>query len=283
MQPDRSAPRDDHPTAVQSASSDRPSTRPSRCGPTVPTGTPTPTSTRPRTASSSATPASCGAPRGTSEADARRARRRGRRRRPRGRLRRRPVLPLAARAGAHGRSASTCPSDSCSTPPHRRRARGRRSRSVCADARPRCRSPTTPSTWSSRPSARCSSSPTPTALVAEVARVLRPGGRFAFSVTHPIRWIDPRRPGRGGAGRVAAPTGTARRTSRWTTRPGRRGTSSTTAPSATGSRCSPTPGFALRDLHEPRVARGPRPGLGRVGPLRGRLIPGTAIFVADLG
>src|SRR5664279_4381279 len=27
--------------------------------------------------------------------------------------------------------------------------------------------------------------------VAEVARVLRPGGRFAFSVTHPIRWSMP--------------------------------------------------------------------------------------------
>ena len=39
------------------------STRRSRCGPTVPTGTPTPTSTSPRTASSSATTASSGAPR----------------------------------------------------------------------------------------------------------------------------------------------------------------------------------------------------------------------------
>ena len=28
-------------------------------------------------------------------------------------------------------------------------------------------------------------------LLAEVARVLRPGGRFAFSVTHPVRWSMP--------------------------------------------------------------------------------------------
>ncbi len=33
-------------------------------------------------------------------------------------------------------------------------------------------------------------------VVAEVARVLRPGGRFAFSVTHPIRWSMPDDPGR---------------------------------------------------------------------------------------
>ena len=35
------------------------------------------------------------------------------------------------------------------------------------------------------------------ALVTEVARVLRPGGRFAFSVTHPTRWMFPDDPGEG--------------------------------------------------------------------------------------
>jgi SAM-dependent methyltransferase len=34
--------------------------------------------------------------------------------------------------------------------------------------------------------------------VAEVARVLRPGGRFAFSVTHPVRWAMPDDPTREG-------------------------------------------------------------------------------------
>ena len=34
--------------------------------------------------------------------------------------------------------------------------------------------------------------------VAEVARVLRPGGRFAFSVTHPTRWMFPDDPGEAG-------------------------------------------------------------------------------------
>ena len=35
-------------------------------------------------------------------------------------------------------------------------------------------------------------------LLAEVARVLRPGGRWVFSVTHPIRWAFPDEPGPGG-------------------------------------------------------------------------------------
>ncbi len=34
--------------------------------------------------------------------------------------------------------------------------------------------------------------------VAEVARVLRPGGRFAFSITHPTRWMFPDDPGDAG-------------------------------------------------------------------------------------
>lgn len=34
--------------------------------------------------------------------------------------------------------------------------------------------------------------------VAEARRVLRPGGRFAFSITHPTRWMFPDDPGEGG-------------------------------------------------------------------------------------
>ena len=34
--------------------------------------------------------------------------------------------------------------------------------------------------------------------VAEMARVLRPGGRFAFSITHPTRWMFPDDPGEAG-------------------------------------------------------------------------------------
>ena len=34
--------------------------------------------------------------------------------------------------------------------------------------------------------------------IAEAARVLRPGGRFAFSVTHPTRWMFPDDPSEAG-------------------------------------------------------------------------------------
>ena len=36
------------------------------------------------------------------------------------------------------------------------------------------------------------------ALMRECARVLRPGGRFVFSTTHPFRWALPDDPGEAG-------------------------------------------------------------------------------------
>ena len=36
------------------------------------------------------------------------------------------------------------------------------------------------------------------AVMAEAARVLRPGGRFVFSTSHPVRWAFPDDPGPGG-------------------------------------------------------------------------------------
>src|SRR5437763_4655134 len=38
----------------------------------------------------------------------------------------------------------------------------------------------------------------PWRIMHEVARVLRPGGRWAFSVTHPVRWAFPVVPGPAG-------------------------------------------------------------------------------------
>ena len=54
------------------------------------------------------------------------------------------------------------------------------------------------STSSAPPSARSRSSPTRRAVMREVFRVLRPGGRWVFSVTHPMRWIFLDDPGEGG-------------------------------------------------------------------------------------
>ncbi len=94
----------------------------------------------------------------------------------------------------------------------------RRSRSTVslADARatPRASSPAVParpgrrrraavrrrrrSTWPARRTAPSRSSPTRGPCFAEVARVLRPGGRWVFSVTHPVRWAFPDAPGPAG-------------------------------------------------------------------------------------
>jgi len=38
----------------------------------------------------------------------------------------------------------------------------------------------------------------PGRVMGEVARVLRPGGRWVFSVTHPVRWAFPDDPGEAG-------------------------------------------------------------------------------------
>ncbi|CAM5317248.1 hypothetical protein SVIOM342S_04349 [Streptomyces violaceorubidus] len=71
----------------------------------------------------------------------------------------------------------------------------------------------------------------PRLVLREVRRVLRPGGRFVFSVTHPLRWAFPDEPGPEGLS-VSPRTSTGRRTSSRTTRAWRC-TSSTTGRSVT--------------------------------------------------
>jgi ubiquinone/menaquinone biosynthesis C-methylase UbiE len=118
--------------------------------------------------------------------------------------------------------------------------------------------------------------------VAETARVLRPGGRFAFSVTHPTRWSFPDDPGEGGL-------------------------------TATQSYWDRTPyvevdddsgvvayvehhrtlgdwvgllaghGFVITDLLEPEWPEGHERVWGGWSALRGRLTPGSAVFGASLG
>ncbi|HEY6935395.1 MAG TPA: class I SAM-dependent methyltransferase [Marmoricola sp.] len=120
------------------------------------------------------------------------------------------------------------------------------------------------------------------ALVADVARVLRPGGRFAFSVTHPTRWVFPDDPGE--AGLTASQ-------SYWDRTP------YVEVDDETGetryvehhrtlgdwvhalSSCA----FRLQELLEPEWPAGHDRVWGGWSRLRGRITPGTAIFVADLG
>jgi SAM-dependent methyltransferase len=117
-------------------------------------------------------------------------------------------------------------------------------------------------------------------MVGEVARVLRPGGTFAFSVTHPIRWAMPD---------DAGPEGLTVVSSYWDRTPYVEEDDDGTPRYVEHHRTIgdwvallADAGFSLRALHEPQWPEGHERIWGGWGPLRGRLVPGTAIFVAEL-
>lgn len=117
--------------------------------------------------------------------------------------------------------------------------------------------------------------------VAEVARVLRPGGRFAFSVTHPTRWMFPDDPGEPGL------TATQ---SYWDRTPYVEVDDATGVVSYVEHHRTlgdwvallAGAGFHLRALHEPQWPADHDRVWGGWSRLRGVLTPGTAIFVAHL-
>jgi SAM-dependent methyltransferase len=115
------------------------------------------------------------------------------------------------------------------------------------------------------------------AVMAEAARVLRPGGRWVFAVTHPIRWSFPDDPGEGGLVAV---------TSYFDRRPyvevDENGVPTYVEHHRTiGDRVREivAAGLVLDDIVEPEwPANHDRPW-GQWSPLRGRVIPGTSIFL----
>jgi SAM-dependent methyltransferase len=117
----------------------------------------------------------------------------------------------------------------------------------------------------------------PWTVMAEVFRVLRPGGRWVFAVTHPVRWAFPDDPGPGG---LTATRSYFDRTPY-------------VESDATGQvlyaehhrtlgdriRDLTTAGFVLDGLVEPEWPDGHDRSWGGWSRLRGERLPGTAIFL----
>ena len=110
----------------------------------------------------------------------------------------------------------------------------------------------------------------------EVARVLRPGGRWVFSVTHPVRWCFPDDPG---------PAGLVARDPYFDRTPyveqdgaGRPTYVEHHRTLGDHVRSIVAADFRLVDVVEPEWPPGHTRSWGGWSPLRGRLIPGTAIF-----
>ncbi len=117
------------------------------------------------------------------------------------------------------------------------------------------------------------------AVFREVARVLRPGGRWVFSVTHPVRWAFPDSPGPEG---LVADRPYFDRTP-YVERD-EDGTPSYVEHHRTMGdtvRALVAAGLRVVDLVEPEWPERNAETWGGWSPLRGRVLPGTAIWVCD--
>ena len=116
------------------------------------------------------------------------------------------------------------------------------------------------------------------ALMEQAARVLRPGGRFVFSTTHPLRWSlpdDPGYPGLTVSSSYFDRTPYVEQESGATTYVEHHRTLGDRVRELTAA------GLRLVDLVEPEWPPENQQVWGGWSPLRGALIPGTAIFVCD--
>ncbi|GLY67642.1 class I SAM-dependent methyltransferase [Amycolatopsis taiwanensis] len=113
-------------------------------------------------------------------------------------------------------------------------------------------------------------------VFAEVRRVLRPGGRWVFAVTHPMRWIFPDDPGPNGL--TATQPYFDRTPYVEVDAAGRATYVEYHRTLGDYVRALAATGFRLVDLVEPEWPEGHTRVWGQWSPLRGKLFPGTAIF-----
>lgn len=118
--------------------------------------------------------------------------------------------------------------------------------------------------------------PDVTPVLADVARVLRPGGRLVFSVTHPMRWIFPDDPQE-----FEARISYFDREYVETDDAGRVTYAEFHRTFGDWVRALVAAGFVLLDVLEPEWPDSLTETWGQWSPERGEIFPGTAIFIAQ--